>query len=193
MDEINMLKFIDKYFSDKFSPLVRYLHYLILILVLFQIIISNFIEISDDGIISHNILEQYSTWAHISIGLLLFVLAILFIIIELSKHGFAYFYPYVFGDITQLKIDINQLKHKKMPELAPKGLAAIVQGLGLGALMLVVLSGAGWFLLWIYDFPLANYVIEIHVLLTGLIEAYVIAHGSIGLIHLLLAYKNKKV
>ena len=105
-----MLIFIKKYFADKFTPLIRYLHYLVLLFVVYQIVISsNLIEISHDGIISNNIIEYYGTWSHMIVGLLLFLLAIIFIVVELSKHGFKYFYPYLYGEISQLKSDINQI------------------------------------------------------------------------------------
>lgn len=187
---MRMLKFIKHYFLDKLTPLIRYLHYLILIFVLLQIFISNFAEVSDSGEIASNFIEYYATWAHISIGLSLLLLSLIFIIVEFSTHGFSYFYPYLSGDFTQLKSDINQLMAKKLPKLAPKGLAAIVQGLGLGALLLVVLSGAVWFLLWSNGSALASDIVEVHEALTSLIEAYVIGHGSIGLIHILIKYKN---
>ncbi len=58
--------------------------------------------------------------------------------------------------------------------------------------LLVVLSGATWFLLWLYDSSLANDVKEIHEELTGIIEAYIIGHGSIGLIHIFITYKKSK-
>jgi cytochrome b561 len=168
------------------------LHYAILLLVLTQIVVSNFVEISDDGVISHNVIEFYGTWTHISIGLFLVLLAIIFIIAELKKHGFRYFYPYVSGDFSQLKRDIEKLKSLELPDASAGGLAAIVQGLGLGALLLVVSSGAIWFLLWSYDSSLAGGAQEVHELLTGLIEAYVVGHGSIGLLHIFLAYKEQK-
>jgi len=116
-----MLQFILKYFSDKLTPLVRYLHYSILIFVLMQIFISNFIEISDDGVISQYFVESYATWTHISIGLLLLLLAVVFIIIELKKHGISYFYPYLSGDFSQLKLDIGILKKLALPEATHGG------------------------------------------------------------------------
>jgi len=187
-----MLKVISKYFTEKLTPLVRYLHYVILFLVLLQILLSNFIEINDDGVIGQNIIEFYSTWAHISVGLSLVVLALVFAIVELSKHGILYFYPYLSGDFSQLKSDLRKLKSFEVPDASPRGIAAVIQGLGLGALLLVVLSGATWFALWSYDLALADDVKEIHELLTGLIEAYVIGHGGMGLIHIFIAFKEQK-
>jgi len=190
--EANILRFIKKYFAEKFTPFFRILHYAILFLVLTQIVVSNFIKVSDDGVISHNIVEYYGTWIHISTGLFLVLLATIFIIAELNKRGFKYFYPYLSGDFSQLKLDIEKLKSLEMPDVSAKGLVAIVQGLGLGALLLVVSSGSAWFLLWSYDSSLANDAKEIHELFTGLIEAYVIGHGGIGLLHIFLAYKEQK-
>jgi len=105
-----MLQFILNYFAEKLTPLERYLHYSILIFVLIQIFISDFIEISDDGVIGGNIVESYATWMHIGMGLTLLFLAVIFIILELKKHGILYFYPYLSGDYAQLKSDINALK-----------------------------------------------------------------------------------
>jgi len=187
-----MLNFIKNYFCQKFTPLIRYLHYSILVLVLLQIIISNFIEVSDKGIIGHSIIEYYSTWIHVGVGLLLVLLALVFTAVELSKHGFLYFYPYLSGDFSQLTKDLRTLISFKMPESSPKGIAPIIQGLGLGALVLVAISGATWIILWTYDLPLTNDAKELHKLLTGLIEAYVIGHGGMGLIHVFITFKEQK-
>jgi cytochrome b561 len=187
-----MLKTIRNYFREKLTPSVRYLHYSILFLVLLQIILSNFIEINDDGAIGQNAIEYYSTWAHISVGLSLLLLAIVFTVVEFSKHGFSYFYPYLSGDLSQLKSDLSKLKSLEVPDASPKGLAAVIQGLGLGAILLVALSGTTWFVLRLYDLALANDVKEIHQLLTGLIEAYIIGHGGMGLMHIFIAFKEQK-
>ena len=186
------LPFVKQYFAEKLPPFVRYLHYLVLSLVVTQILISEFMEVSSRGNIGRGAVEYTSTWAHIGIGLSLLVLSIVFIITELSRHGFSYFFPYLSGDTAQLKTDLQNLKTLNLPKLSPGGLAAIVQGLGLSALLLVTLSGAAWFLLWSAESSLAGLVKEFHELLTGLIEAYLIGHGSMGLLHILLAYRNTR-
>jgi len=187
-----MFQVFRRYFAEKMTPLTRYMHYSILFLVLFQILISNFMDVSYDGVIGQNMVEYYSTWLHIILGLYLTIIAIIFAINELIKHGFTYFYPYLSGDIAQLTADIKSLMLFKFPDLLPKGLMAIIQGLGIGALLLVTLSGAVWYALWFYDLALLKTVKDIHELLTGLIEAYVVGHGGMGLIHIFLAYQEQK-
>ena len=181
---MKVLKFIRLYFSERYSLSVRILHYLIIFLVLSQIVVSNFMDIGDDGVIGETVIEFYAAWLHIITGLMLVLIAAVFIMVELRKHGLLYFFPYLTADFSQLKLDINQLKKMQLPAPEPKGLAAIVQGLGMCAILSVVLSGFGWFVLWLLNSSLAVNVQEIHALLTGLVEAYIIAHGSIGLIHI---------
>lgn len=186
-----MFRAITNYFSEKLTPPVRHLHYLVLFLVLLQIVLSNFMELQDDGAIGQDVLGFYGTWAHISVGLSLVVLGLVFAAVELSKHGFSYFFPYLSGDFTQLIADLGRLRSLQLPEVSPGGLAAIIQGLGLGALLLVALSGATWFGFWWNGSALAGDVVEIHELLTGLIEAYMVGHGGMGIIHIYLSVKER--
>jgi len=188
---MRLLHFIGEYFSERFTPLIRFLHYAVIFLVLTQIVLSNFMEVSHDGAVGNSVVEYYSTWIHILTGLLLVFVVLFFIYIELKKHGFAYFFPYLYGDFEQIKLDFAQLKSFQLPEASPKGFAAVIQGLGLGALFLVVLSGFTWFITWRLESPFAGDVKEIHQLLTGLIEVYVIGHGGMGLVHLFKAFKCK--
>jgi hypothetical protein len=161
-------------------------------LVLTQIILSSFIDFNDNGTISSNVIKFYGTWAHILTGLILVPLAIIFILIEFKKLGFKHFYPYSIGDNQQLKADLSQLKYRQLPEPESKGIAAIVQGLGLGALVLVLLSGSIWFYAWTYGASWAENMQEIHGLLTSLVITYFFADGLIGLWHTFYsAYKSK--
>lgn len=188
---MKVLQFIRLYFSERYSLSVRILHYTILFLVLSQIAVSNFMDIGNDGAIGETVVEFYAAWMHIVTGLTLVLIATVFVAVELKNHGWLYFYPYLTGDFSQVKLDINQLKRIQLPAPKPKGLAAIVQGLGLCAILLVVISGFTWFILWLFNLPLASSVQELHELLTGLVEAYVIAHGSMGLTHIYITYRNQ--
>ncbi len=185
-----MLKTIKDYFSEKLPPVIRYCHFLLIFLLIAQILISELIHVDENGNISQQGVEYLATWTHIGIGLFTLAVACIFTIIELRKHGFAYFFPYLSGDFKQIKSDILALSRFKLPEASPKGLAAAVQGLGIGALLLVVFSGLLWFILWQSGSAFAHEIAELHEVLTGLIEAYIIAHGALGILHIYLAYKK---
>jgi len=180
-----------EYIRERQPPVVRILHITILCLVLSQIIVSNFMGFTDNGEVSKKTIEYYGTWIHISTGLSLLPIAFVFIYVELKRHGIKYFFPYFYSNFFQLKEDFQQLRQFELPEPSAYGIAAIVQGLGLGALTLVILSGLTWFISWIYMAPWADSIKEFHELLTGLIEAYVVGHGGMGLLHLFFL-KNPK-
>lgn len=181
-----------EYIRERQPPVVRILHITILCLVLSQIIISNFMGFTDNGEVRKKTIEYYATWIHISTGLSLLPIAFVFIFVELKRHGIKYFFPYFYGNFSQLKEDLQQLKQFELPEPSAYGIAAIVQGLGLSALTLVILSGLTWFISWIYMAPWADSIKEFHELLTGLIEAYVVGHGGMGLLHLFFKLKNQR-
>jgi cytochrome b561 len=181
-----------KYLRERQQPTIRFLHIIILCLVLSQIIVSNFMGFADNDEVSRQTIAYYGTWIHIYTGLSLFLIMLLFIFMELKHHGIKYFFPYLFGDFSHLKKDLQLLKQFKIPEPNAYGIATIVQGLGLSALTLVVSSGLTWFLVWIYLTPWADGIKELHELLTGLIEAYVIGHGGMGILHLYLKFKQSQ-
>ncbi len=189
---MQIFKLVMEYLRERQTPLVRYLHITILILVLSQIIVSNFIEFEDSGAISTHSLSFFGTWLHIITGLFIFPLALIFLVVELKLHGIKYFFPYLYGDVSQIKNDIQQLKKLQLPEPNAYGMAAAVQGLGLGALLLVLLSGLSWFLSWYMDLSWSDNVKEAHEFLTGLIVAYVVGHGAMGIMHIFLHSKLQK-
>ena len=189
---MHIIHITQEYLRERQPPVVRFLHITILCLVLSQIIVSNFMGFTDNGEVSKKAVEYYGTWVHMGTGLSLLPIAFVFIYIELKRHGIKYFFPYFFGNFSQLKKDLQQLKQFELPEPSAYGIAAMVQGLGLGALTLVILSGLTWFLSWIYMAPWADSIKEVHKLLTGLIEVYVLGHGGMGILHLFLQLKNQK-
>lgn len=184
------MHFLWKYFQDRQPPAIRVLHLVILCLVLDQILISNFMGFTKNGHISSQIFVHYCTWIHIGSGLALIPITIVFIFLELRHRGLRYFFAYIYGDTSQLRRDFQQLTQFRLPEADPGGIAAAVQGLGLGALSLVLLSGFTWFLAWTAGASWANTAKELHETLTGLVELYVVGHGLMGVLHLFYTFKK---
>jgi len=187
---MSLIYLFKNYFQQKMPPAIRHLHITVMLLIIAQIIISNFIEVERDGKIGTEIIEFYATWLHFIVGLILVPLIITFVTLEFKRHGFAYFYPYLSGNFDQLSKDIKQLLSFKLPEAQPHGLAAIIQGLGLGAVLLVVVSGLSWFIGWRVNSSWEHDIKELHELLTGLVEAYLIGHGIVGVLHIWLTKPN---
>lgn len=171
---------------------LRCLHIVIAVLIISQILSSNGMAFTPTDQLVNTTMPHFYTLLHISVGLTIFALSVLLIGYCLRRRGCRYFYPYLWGDISQLQQDIRTLLRHKLPEAEPKGLATSVQGLGLGALSLVVLSGAGWFFLWQLDSPLASTVKDWHEVLTGLIEVYLVAHGGMGMLHFAMWYWERR-
>ena len=183
---MNIFKLFMNYMRENQTPAIRRFHITILILVITQILLSNIMDFTDTGAISPDKLEFYGTWMHILFGLLIIPLAVIFILLAIRQRGFKYFYPYFSGKFNQLKSDLGQLKQLSLPESQPFGIPAIIQGLGFGALLLVLISGLTWFVSWSFDFSWSHDAKEVHEFFTGLIEAYVIGHGFMGLVHIFL-------
>ncbi len=172
------------YFKQTQPPAVRVLHAVILILVICQLVSSNFIEFDKAGRIVATPVHFIGTWTHIATGLTLVPITLVFVIVELLRRGLFDFFPYLQGDFAQVRSDLAALKQRRLPEASPRGLAAIVQGLGLGAVLITLLAGLTWFVLWRYGVPWAGTVRAIHATLTGLVEAYIVGHGGMGLLHI---------
>lgn len=180
-----------EYLRKRQPPKIRFLHIVVLLTVISQITVSNFMGFARTGEISRYALKFYATWTHITTGLTLLPIASVFVLFLMQEHGFRNFFPYFFGDYSQLTNDINKLRKGGLPDPEPGGLAAIVEGLGLCALFSVLLSGLTWFLAWKYDASWSHYIKQLHKYLTTLIEIYIVGHGGMGLVHIYLAAKNR--
>lgn len=189
---MKFIQHIRQYFIDQLPTATRHMHYLIILFVLFQFLISGGMHVSSEGIIYGDWFSEFASWAHFIIGLLLVPLAIIFYFVALKVHGFRYFYPYLYGDLSQIKADFKELTHLRLPETHSGGIATSVQGLGLGALMLVVLSGLWWFILWYTGSDFAGTIRDVHKALTNLVGLYLIGHGGLGVIHILVTFMQKK-
>lgn len=172
------------YFRQFQPPAVRILHGIVLVLVLIQMVSSNLIRFDAAGQVVGGPAFYLGTWTHIATGLLLVPIGMAFVVLEIVRHDVRYFFPYLFGEFSQLKADIDDLKSRRLPEAKPGSLAAIVQGLGLGALGLTLAAGLIWFLLWQMGSGWAEAAKSLHAGLTGLVQAYVVGHGGLGLLHI---------
>lgn len=181
---MQIMRVAKEYLRERQSPAIRSLHIIVLFLILSQIVISNFIKFNKNGEISSSIVEYYGTWAHIISGIIIFPVVLIFLFFVIKERGSKYFFPYFFGEKSQLKSDFLQLKQLKLPEPVAYGVAATVQGLGLSALFLVLFSGLVWFISWTYGAPWSDSIKEMHGLLTGLVVAYVVGHGCMGVLHI---------
>ena len=180
---MRLIETLLQYLRERQTPVVRFLHMTVLLMVLSQLVSSNFIGFSDDGAISKKFIEYYGTWVHIITGAVLLAIVLIFVFTVFRTHGIRYFFPYIFNDFKQLKEDVVLMKQLKLPEANPSGIAAVVQGLGLSALLLVLISGLTWFILWNYGVTWSEVLKEAHELLTGLVITYVVGHGAMGILH----------
>lgn len=158
------------------SSFLRMLHALVACLVILQLISSAPMWVDATG-------ASGSAWYHMWGGATLCLLALVQIIYSLTVHGPKHFYPYLWGDVEQLKKDIHQSLRFKLVGPRPKGLGAVVQGLGLGALALTAFSGLLWFWLWQSGSTDANAARRFHDAVSILIILYLIGHGSMALLH----------
>ncbi|HFE37192.1 MAG TPA: cytochrome b/b6 domain-containing protein [Gammaproteobacteria bacterium] len=187
---VKYLQIMKEYMQAHQTPLLMRLHLTVLVLVISQILISELIEFNDDGEISQNFFEYYGTWIHMLTGMALIPISAIFITVVLKQRGIMYFCPSMSGSYEQVKKDLNELKRFKLPEASAHGIAATVQGLGMGALSLVLLSGILWFIAWNAGVSWSDGLKEVHEFMTGFIEAYVIGHGSMALLHVYFLQKT---
>lgn len=156
------------------------LHLAVACLVLAQIISSSYIH--PRSITGLNSLG----WIHILGGLALLVLGTAFTKHLIAWRKLAYFYPYLFGLFQALINDLKLLFKAKLPKSKPGGIVAIIQGFGLIAFWLVVLSGTLWFVSWDLELSFSHTLKHWHEKLTLLIEIYLYGHGAMAIIHTLL-------
>ena len=186
----NQAKLLWQFLGFFQKPYLRFLHAIIAVLVILQILSSFAMHMLSSGQLNPALSSWLASWYHILSGLLVVILSLLLAADSLTKRGFHYFFPYLWGDTEQLK-DIQASLRFKMVPPRPKGLATAVQGLGLGALLLVVLSGLIWFILWRNGSSFAGLALETHKNVTLLIELYLIGHGCMALLHFFVWQRNK--
>ena len=116
------------------SPFLRVLHALVVLFVILQLCSSTLMRVTPDG-------ASWTAWYHMLEGMSLCVLGVIVAAYSLGKHGLKYFFPYLWGDVDQIRKDLIASLHGRLVAPRPGGLATSVQGLGLGALLLTAFSG----------------------------------------------------
>lgn len=157
-------------------------HLLIVLWVVWQLATSFGMHVHGDTLLSQITLIDN---LHIYGGLGLFIFAILFFTLVLHRRKTADLYPWLHGHWTQLNADCRTLLGRQLPEPSAGGLAATVEGLGLLALLLAVVTGSLWFVAINNHFDIAPTLLKIHKTSVGAIELYFYGHFAFAMLHLI--------
>lgn len=173
-----------------YAPFFRVLHITVGLIVLSQIINSNFTE--REALNEYNIVSLV-TWFHIISGFMLIFLGLTLLVWMLTQRGFRWYFAWMALDFRGIKDDLLQIVRLKLPKAAKGGIAATIQGLGVVFLLLVSVSGGMWFMansLLGLPAETTRYYLHWHKFLTTFIEIYFYAHGIMGLLHILLSWED---
>ena len=152
-------------FNGLFQPLpLRIIHLLVVFFVVLEFILIGLKDVFPSAIHYHKF-----------VGVGLCALAIIMLTYCFILRGVKYFYPYLWGDLTQLKSDMAQSLKFKIVPLRPRGLAATVRGFGLVALVLTLAFGLTTAFLW-------NGAGGIHGVCASLLMIYLVCHGGMALV-----------
>ena len=149
---------------------------LLLKLYQFKLCSSALMAVTPDG-------ASVTAWYHLLAGMGLCALSLILAIYSLGRHGLKYFFPYLWGDVDQIRKDLAASLRGRMVAPRPGGLATSVQGLGLGALLLTAFSGLIWFCLWRDASSAAPAWRAAHECAAWLLIVYFIGHGGMALLH----------
>lgn len=174
------------------TPFFRVLHIIVAVLILLQIISSN---LTESDALSDYTLTGFVTWFHIVSGLSLIALGVVMLVWMLTQRGFRYYFAWLTLNFRGGIEDIKMLMSFRLPEAHAGGIAALVQGLGVLALLGVALCGGFWFAL--NTIPgaspvLTETILHLHKFLTVFIETYFWVHGAMGLLHIFLTIRSQR-
>ncbi len=169
-----------KFFGFFQTPFLRFWHLLAIVFVVSQLlkrVRTPFID----------------SW-HIELGLLLLPFVCVFLFVSLKRRGFKYFFPYLWGENTQLSKDVQKMLQGGVPTprppQTPGGLPGVVQGLGFICFFMTVLCGFTWYLLWEQTPRFSVNFLDLHRYFAYALAVYVLGHGIMALRHFLFWRKN---
>ena len=164
-------------------PLLRSVHVAVIVFVLLQFLTSMSMEVTLEG-------PSPLAWIHIIIGMALCLLVLALATLSIKKRGLRNFFPYLWGDMTQIVKDVRIAAQFKLIAPRPKGVPASIQGLGMCALLMTVFTGLWWFDDWSND-RLGLTALSMHKFFAMAMIAYLAGHGGMALAHF--AMWQKKV
>lgn len=171
-------------------PFIRILHAVIASCIIINLAIGFTLASIDD---KTTLFFKSIGWIHISFGIIITLLTIIFIpACFYHRRGIKYFFPYLWGDTSQLIKDIKASLAFKLIPPTSEGLAAVIQGLGLGALLLTVLTGITWLVCWQKGLSYASFFKGSHQIFAILLGIYLLGHGTMAVIHFIV-WKKKVV
>lgn len=133
--------------------------------------------------LTSNLLKTPLYWTHLYGGLLLLALSVFFTGYAWKTRGIRRYYGYLWGETDVLLKDIKDALRFKMVAPRAGGLATLVQGLGFGALLLALLTGAGLYMSYRLHWPGGKAWEEAHEFSVALLGLYVCGHGIMALLH----------
>lgn len=170
------------------TPWFLRLHFLIALLILSQIINSN---ATGAEYLAGQGFRHIITWIHVLSGMMLMVLGPLLFWWMLHTRGIRFYFAWALGEFDGLLTDFRSLMLFRLPDARSGGLAAMVQGLGVLALLAVSASGVAWFVAGYFTLPAAGSFLHLHKFLTTFVEIYFYAHGAMGVLHYLYEHRRK--
>ncbi|MGR5132302.1 cytochrome b/b6 domain-containing protein [Vibrio alfacsensis] len=176
----NKLKLGLKTLFETLPNIERYLHFAVLFWVLLQLLSSGLMHVHGDTELS-----QISDLAfiHIYSGLALLPVCLIFATKVIMRRKIQDLYPWVSGNYHAIKEDIESVLKFELPEAKPSGLAATVEGLGILALILAVVTGSMWYLVVLTSGP-SEWLLSIHKMSVTFIQVYFFGHALFALLHL---------
>lgn len=185
---------------------VRYVHAYVALAATAQFILAPFIAFLPDNSVSHIGYHFIATWLHMLNGLVLLCVGIAFSYNVVKRKGVEWLFPYIFGQFSVMKKDAHQLmqlrliykdrdteketrmfrvlEQLQLPKPHPRGLAAVVQGLGIVLLLLLTILGFFFFVCWIQNLSVAWDIITAHRFVAILFFFFYLGHGGMGLLHM---------
>ncbi len=171
-------KLLWKFFGFFQTPFLRVMHVGAIILVVAQclkILRTPFVD----------------SW-HMELGFFLVPFVLIFVGVSLQRRGVQYFFPYIFGNIEQLRKDWHMLLKGGIPAPRPGGLPGVIQGFGHICFFLSTMLGLIWYLLWEKHTLLSVDFLDYHRYFAYALMVYVLGHGWMALRHFVLWKKSQK-